>query len=292
MGNMATVEEEQRAGAWSISDTAASGGALTSVGNNAPAPSQQESDDQPMTLVDHLKELRDRLIKMCAAVLIGMIGGFFFARRVIDYFKYVVENSDAGAQIVQTQVTDGITTYLKITLYLGVCFAMPVLVYQIIRFLAPGLTRTERRYLYATLPFAMLFFAGGVLFASLVAIPNMLHFILRFSATLGITNLLGIGDIFGFFSSLSLWTGVFFEMPIVMFLLAALNIVQFETMRKTRKYAAVGLMIAAAVITPTPDAISMLVVWAPMYLLYELGLLLARLVARSKRRAATSTAGA
>jgi len=289
---MATVEEEQRAGAWSINDTAATGGALTSVGNNAPAPTPEEIDDQPMTLVDHLKELRDRLIKMCAAILLGMVGGFFVTPHVINYFQYVVSNSDAAAQVVQTDPTDAISTFLKITLYVGIGFAMPVLVYQVIRFLAPGLTRTERRYLYATLPFAMIFFAAGVFFAALVAVPNMLHFILRFSAGLGITNLLRVSDIFGFFSSLSLWTGIFFELPIVMFLLAALNIVQFEAMRRTRKYAAVGLMIAAAVITPTPDAISMLVVWAPMYLLYELGLLLARLVARSKRRAAARGAAA
>ena len=281
---MATVEEEQRAGAWSINDTAASGGALTTVGDNVPVP-PQDADDQPMTLVEHLKELRDRLIKMCLAVLVGMVGGFFFTQQVINYFTTVVSRADPNAQLVQTETTDYISTYLKITLYLGVCFAMPILVYQLIRFLAPGLTRTERRYLYSTLPFAMIFFVAGVLFASLVAIPNMYHFLLGFSAG-HVANLLRIGDVFGFFSSLSLWTGIFFELPIVMFLLTALNIVQFEMMRKTRKYAAVGLMIAAAVITPTPDAISMLVVWAPMYLLYELGLLLSRFVARSKRRAA------
>lgn len=285
---MATVEEEQRTGSWSIDDTATAGGALTTVENSVSPSPPENLEDQPMTLVDHLKELRDRLIKMCVAVLFGMIAGFFFTQRVIDYFRYVVHRSDPNAQLVQTETTDFVSTYLKITLYLGICFAMPVLVYQIIRFLAPGLTRTERRYLYATLPFAMIFFVAGVLFASLVAIPNMYHFLLAFSAG-QVTNLLRIGDVFGFFSSLSLWTGVFFELPIVMFLLAALNIVQFEVMRKTRKYAAVGLMIAAAVITPTPDAISMLVVWAPMYLLYELGLLLARLVGRSKRRAAKAT---
>jgi sec-independent protein translocase protein TatC len=288
---MAIVEEEQRAGAWSINDTAPAGGALTSVGSNAPVPTPEEIDDQPMTLVDHLKELRDRLIKMCAAVLVGMIGGFFLTPYVITYFGAVVLRSDPGARLVQTEATDYISTYLKITLYLGIGIAMPVLLYQIIRFLAPGLTRTERRYVYATLPFAMIFFLAGVLFASLIAIPNMYHFLLNFSAP-HVENLIRIGDIFGFFSSLSLWTGVFFEMPIVMFLLAALNIVQFEVMRKTRKYAAVGLMIAAAVITPTPDAVSMLVVWAPMYLLYELGLLLARLAGRSKRRAAAGAAGA
>lgn len=279
---MATVEEEQRVGAWSLNDTAAQGGALATVGDNTPiVPGSGAEDDSPMTLVEHLKELRDRLVKMCVAVLIAMIGGFFLTPYVINYFGEVVLRSDPGARLVQTEATDYISTYLKITLYLGVAIAMPILLYQLIRFLAPGLTRTERRYVYATLPFAMLFFVGGVLFASLVAIPNMYHFLLTFSAP-HVENLIRIGDIFGFFSSLSLWTGVFFELPIIMFLLAALGIVKFEVMRKTRKYAAVGLMIAAAVITPTPDAISMLVVWAPMYLLFELGLLLARFAGRRK----------
>lgn len=279
---MATVEEEQRVGAWSLNDNVAPEGTLATVGDNTPiVPGSEPEDDSPMTLVEHLKELRDRLVKMCVAVLIGMIGGFFLTPYVITYFNSVVLRSDPNAHLVQTEATDYISTYLKITLYLGIGIAMPVLLYQIIRFLAPGLTRTERRYVYATLPFAMIFFLVGVFFASLVAIPNMYHFLLTFSAP-HVENLIQIGSIFGFFSSLSLWTGIFFELPIVMFLLAALGIVKFEVMRKARKYAAVGLMIAAAVITPTPDAISMLIVWAPMYLLFELGLLLARFAGRRK----------
>lgn len=281
------IDEDQRSATkdWSLSSNAPTNALPTQLGDTPPL-QNVDLADQPMTLVEHLKELRDRLIKMCAAVLLGMVGGFFLTQRVIDYFKYVVHRADPNSQLVQTETTDLISTYLMITLYLGICFAMPVLIYQIIRFLAPGLTRIERRYVYATLPFAMIFFVAGVLFASLVAIPNMYRFLLGFSAAGGITNLLRIGDVFGFFSSLSLWTGVFFELPIVMFLLAALGIVQFEVMRKTRKYAAVGLMIAAAVITPSPDAMSMVVVWAPMYLLYELGLLLARFAGRRKQATA------
>ncbi len=279
------IDEEQQPATrdWSLSDNIPTAAPLTQSGGTS---SLQNTDieEQSMTLVEHLKELRDRLIRMCAAILLGMIGGFFLTQRVIDYFKYVIHQADPNSQLVQTESTDYISSYLKITIYIGVCFAMPVLVYQIIRFLAPGLTRTERRYVYATLPFAMIFFAAGVLFASLIAIPNMYRFLLAFSAAGGITNLIRISDVLGFFSSLSLWIGVFFELPIIMFLLAALGIVQFEVMRKTRKYAAVGLMIGAAVITPSPDAGTMLVVWAPMYLLFELGLILARF-ARPRKRA-------
>lgn len=280
---MVTTEEEQRTADWPLNGNGASGGGpLAPVGGNAPVPQPDGlGDDQPMTLVEHLKELRDRLVRMCIAILVGMIGGFFFAGRVIDYFREVITRADPNAQLVQTDATDLVSTYLQTTLYVGIALAMPVLVYQVIRFLAPGLTKTERRYVIATIPFAMLFFVGGVAFASLIAIPNMYHFLLGFSAG-KVTNLIAIGSVFGFFFSLSLWSGIFFQLPIVMFLLAALGILEHSMMRKARKWAAVGLMIAAAVITPTPDALSMLIVWAPMYLLFELGLILAWFARRRK----------
>ncbi|HEY8600226.1 MAG TPA: twin-arginine translocase subunit TatC [Thermomicrobiales bacterium] len=280
---MATTQQDQHAANWTLNGNGMDGGGpLAPIGSSSPAPQPDESiDDQPMTLVEHLKELRDRLVRMCIAILVGMIGGFFLAGRVIEYFRSVVIRADPNAKLVQTEATDLVSTYLKITLYLGVAIAMPVLVYQVIRFLAPGLTKTERRYVIATMPFAMIFFVGGVLFASLIAIPNMYHFLLGFSAG-KVDNLIAIGSVFGFFSSLSLWAGIFFQLPIVMFLLAALGIVTYDVMRRARKYAAVGLMIAAAVITPTPDALSMLLIWAPMYLLFELGLILARFARRRK----------
>ncbi len=282
---MATVEEERRTATtgWPLGGNGADagGGSLIPAGGSLPAPQGAEGDDQPMTLVEHLKELRDRLVRVCLAILLGMIGGFFFTRPIIEYFKSVVLRADPGARVIQNDPTELISTYLQITLYIGIALAMPVILYQLIRFLAPGLTKQERRYVYATLPFALIFFAGGVAFASFVAIPNMFHFLLQFSAGL-VQNDIRIGEIFGFFSNLSLWSGVFFELPIVMFILAALGIVPYDTMRKTRKYASVGLMVAAAVITPTPDALSMLIVWAPMYLLFELGLILARFARRRK----------
>ena len=278
---MATTEQDQQTANWTLNGMDG-GGPLAPIGGNTPVPQPDDAfDDQPMTLVEHLKELRDRLVRMCIAILVGMAGGFFLTPYVIDYFKYVVSSADPTARLTQTDPTEYISTYLTITLYIGIGIAMPILVYQVIRFLAPGLTRTERRYVYATIPFAMLFFLGGVFFSSRIAIPNMFHFLLGFSAG-KVENLLRIGEVLSFFSNLALWSGIFFELPIVMFLIAALGLVQYTVMRKARKYAAVGLMIASAVITPTPDALSMLIVWAPMYLLFELGLILAWFARRRK----------
>jgi sec-independent protein translocase protein TatC len=288
---MATVDEEQRTAtsAWPLNGSG--NGSIVPSGAGLPYDPDDDFEDQPMTLTEHLKELRDRLIRMVIGVVVGMIGGFFLTPYVIDYFNDVIKRGDPNAVLAQRDPTEYVVTYLKITFYLGIAIAMPILVFQLIRFLAPGLTKRERRYVYGTLPFVILCFAGGVAFASLVAIPNMFKFLLEVSAG-KVENLLGIEAVLSFFASLSLWTGVFFEMPVIMFVLASLNIVTFATLRRMRRYASVGLMIAAAVITPTPDALSMIIVWAPMYLLFEVGLILAWLAGRLRRTPAEVTPSA
>ena len=281
---MATVNEEQRTTTTPWSFGGSGNGSLTPPGDgNVPANPEEEFEDQPRTLTDHLKELRDRLIRMAIGIIVGMAGGFFLTPYVIDYFKVVIKRGDPEAALVQLDPTEYVVTYHKIMLYIGVALSMPILVYQLIRFLAPGLTKQERRYVYGTLPFVLICFAGGVFFSSYVAIPNMFKFVLEVSAG-QVRNDLRLESVLGFFSSLSLWTGVFFEMPVVMFIIASLNIVTFETLRRTRRYASVGLMIVAAIITPTPDALSMIIVWAPMYVLYEVGLVLAWFASRARRR--------
>ncbi len=292
---MAAVDEQRTVAAgttdWSLNG--GGNGPLVPSGNGSitpPPDADEDFEDRPMTLTEHLKELRDRLIKMVLGIVVGMIGGFFLASYVIDYFKDVIQRGDPTAVLAQRDPTEYVVTYLKITFYIGIALAMPILVYQLIRFLAPGLSKTERRYVYLTMPAVILCFAGGVFFASAVAIPNMFKFLLEVSAG-KVQNLLGIEAVLSFFASLSLWTGVFFEMPVVIFVLAALNIVTYQTLRRTRRYAAVGLMIAAAVITPTPDALSMIIVWAPMYILYEVGLILAWIVSRRRPKEVVATEG-
>jgi sec-independent protein translocase protein TatC len=288
---MATVDEEQRTAtaAWPLNGNG-NGTMVPSGAGGAglPVDPDDEIEDQPMTLTEHLRELRNRLIRMVLGIVAGMIGGFFLAPYVIDYFKEVVRRGDPTAELVQREATEYVVTYLKITFYIGIGLAMPILVYQLIRFLAPGLTKRERRYVYGTMPFVLLCFAGGVLFSSLVAIPNMFKFLLEVSAG-EVKNFLSIEAVLSFFASLSLWTGVFFEMPVIMFILASLNVVTFQTLRRTRRYASVGLMIVAAIITPTPDALSMIIVWAPMYILYEVGLVLAWFSSRMRRNRIVAT---
>ena len=295
---MATTEEQQQTSAttWAFNsaDGADGGGPLVPADGGAPAPRDDELFDEPMTLQEHLLELRNRLIKAVGGVAVGMVGGFLLANYVINYFISLVTrscqqtvNGRPRCSVVAISPTEQIVVFFKIAFYLGIAVAMPIIVYQFIRFLAPGLTRTEKRYLYAMLPFVILFFLLGIGFSSLVAIPNMMHFLLNFGHP-DVANTISIERILSFFSSLSLWTGVIFEMPVLMFLLASLNIVSYQVLRKTRRYASVGLMIVAAIITPTPDPINMLLVWAPMYLLFEFGLILARFARPLRRPPATA----
>lgn len=283
---MATTDEEQRATTtWSVPDGPASDSALVPASSQPPAsPPDADLQDLPMTLTEHLKELRDRLIKAVLGVAVGMIGGFFGAHYVQDYFYSLLKRAAPAAEITYTTPTAPIVVFFKIATYIGIALAMPIIVYQFIRFLAPGLTRREKRYVYLMLPFVILFFILGVLFSSLVAIPNMFHFLLTFGDP-RYKYFIDVESMLGFFSNLSLWTGIVFEMPLVMLLLAVLNVAPYAKLRKTRKYASVGLMILAAVITPTPDPQSMLIVWAPMYLLFELGLILARIASRRQAAA-------
>ena len=281
ISTMAMTEEERRTfGADGHLD--APGGTLAATGDAAATKDERDAYlDEPMTLQEHLKELRDRIIKAGIGVVIGMIGGFFVAGQVMQYFRDLIKRADPNARFIQTGPTEYIIVFFKIAFYFGIALAMPIIIYQFIRFLAPGLTKQEKRYVYLSMPFIMFFFVLGVAFATLVAIPNMFHFLLTFSAGY-VDNDIRVSETLDFFGSLSLWTGIIFELPVVMFLLAALNIAPYRILRKTRKYASVGLMILAAVITPTPDPINMLLVWAPMYLLFELGLFASRF-ARPRR---------
>ena len=235
----------------------------------------QSHEDEPLTLQEHLAELRARLIKVAAAVAFGMLGGLLLSSGIQRYFLAIIGRVAPQAEVQATSPQEKVTVYFTIAFYVAVALAMPVILYHLLRFLAPGLTVSERRLVYTLLPGAIVCFAGGVGFAVLVALPQMFRFMLNFGPAEIVTRPRA-AEVLSFCADLALWTGLAFELPVVMFLLASLNVLPHRLQAQGRKYAAVGLMIVAAVITPSPDASSMLIVWAPLYLLFEVGLALAR----------------
>ena len=245
---------------------------LDRVRGNAPEPEPEPEDlFEEMTLQEHLEELRRRMIYAALAILVGFVGGLALTMPTLQ----LMARMTGLQEFVVISPTEGFTTFMKVALYIGIGFAMPVLVYQIVRFLAPGLTRRERRYVYRSLPFVTVLFAGGVAFAFFIIVPRALSFLSGFGG--GVFNdEFRAQEVVSFYMTLLLWVGVVFELPAVIYLLAKLDIVSPQRLSSFRKYAIIVIMIGAALITPTPDPFNMFMVAAPMYILYELGILLAR----------------
>jgi sec-independent protein translocase protein TatC len=228
-----------------------------------------------MTLLEHLEELRRRLIWCLVAVALATIGGFIISDRLMNWLLDLVQ-AVPGVTVQALEVPEKFTTSLRLSLIAGLAIAMPVIVYQLWRFLGPGLLPKERRYLYIGLPLIMLFFAAGVAFSYFVALPAALGFLLRFGTTQVVTQP-QLQPFLSFVATLLLWSGISFETPIFLFFLAKVGIVDWRRLSRWRKYAFLVICVIAAIITPTADPVNMMIVALPLYVLYEIGILLARL---------------
>lgn len=226
-----------------------------------------------MTLLEHLEELRRRLIYSLIAVVCGTAAGFVLNDMLMNWLLRLVEGAGVTVQVIE--VPEKFTTSMRLALTAGIALAMPVIVYQIWRFVAPGLLPTERRYILIGLPLVIVFFASGVAFSYLVALPTALNFLLSFGSEEVVTQP-RLAPYLSFVSSLLLWSGVSFETPVFLFFLAKIGVVDTERLKQWRKYALLVVFVVGAVITPTPDPLNMSIVALPLYVLYEVGILLSR----------------
>ena len=244
---------------------------------------------EEMTLQEHLEELRDRIIKTCIAIAVAFIGGVFLARplllQIVEKANATVAESGEGGLDIASP-TDPITLYFKIALYIAIGFTMPIIIWHLVGFLAPGLTRKEKRVLFTSLPFVILLFLGGVSYAYFFAVPRAYDFLSSFQSDIFSWDPDG-GQVINFYLTVMIGLGIAFQIPVVMFLLAKLNLVSPKRMSQYRKYAAMAILIIAAIITPTPDPFNMFFVAFPLLLLYEVGILIARVFARSSQTATT-----
>lgn len=249
----------------------------------AQPPTTPTDEPEMMTWLDHLIELRNRLFKVCVAVLIGLIVGFF----VVQYNNYALITYTiqyfAGQNIRLQAIapTENFTNVIQIALGMGIAFAMPVIVYQLMAFIVPGLTTRERRIIFLILPFITLLFIAGLMFGWFVTVPAAMRWLLNFGPS-SIEVRPTFDTFSSFFIRLMLINGVIFELPVVVYSLIWLGAVERKTLAKYRRYAILVITIVAAIVTPTPDPINLALVAIPMYLLYELGLLLALLAPRKQ----------
>lgn len=220
-------------------------------------------------LLDHLNELRQRVFKVFLAVILTTGICLAFAGQIIEYLTIPVGGADA---LVSIEVTENIAIFMKVSLLGGFILGMPVVVYQIMRFILPGLNRREKTWLLLGVPMATLLFAGGVAFTWFVMLPTAIPFLTTF---LGITTQVRPANYFDFITRLMFWIGVCFEMPLVIMLLAKLKMVTAAQLVQGWRYAIVGMALVAAAVTPTVDPINMGLVMLPLLGLYVISIILA-----------------
>ncbi|MCC6313770.1 MAG: twin-arginine translocase subunit TatC [Thermomicrobiales bacterium] len=240
-----------------------------------PDPSQPDVFEE-MTLLEHMVELRDRIVKIVLAVAIAFIAGIFLADDLLDLLR-TRANALNGFDVVSP--TDPITMFFKVALYIAIGITLPVILWQLFGFLAPGLTRKEKRLLISSLPFVSLLFLGGAAYGFFVAAPAAFQFLSSFMSDLFEWSPEG-NAVITFYLTLMIGLALAFQLPVVMFLLAKLGVVTPKKMRSFRKYALLIIFIAAAVITPSTDPFNMALVAVPLLVLYEVGILIAYLFAR------------
>lgn len=231
---------------------------------------------EEMTLQEHLEELRDRILKMVLAIVPTFIFGFVISNRILEEIR---DKANAGGGLDIRSPTDPLTLSFKIGLYVAIAICMPIIVYQLIAFLAPGLTRKEKRILYSSLPFISVLFIGGVAYGYLVAAPRALYFLSNWNSAV---NWEPDGpEVVSFFLTLMIGLGLAFQLPVIMFVLAKIGIVSPQKMRAVRKYAFMALLVVAAIITPSTDPFNMAIVAIPLIVLYEVGIIISSIFAKT-----------
>ena len=226
----------------------------------APVPGATSTE---MTLVDHLAELRDRIVKVLIVVILTSLVGFYFATPIIGILVAPLPNN----QLQFTGLGDAFFINVKIAIVVGIILAMPVILYQVWAFIAPGLTDAERRTVRPWIPIALVFFAGGVGLAYFV-LPYAVQFLMGFSSQY-LNPLITAGPYFDFVTTMFLVFGLIMEFPILLFGLSRVGIVTSERLSSARRMAILVIAIFAAAATPGGDLVSPFVLGITMYLLYE-----------------------
>lgn len=225
--------------------------------------------DKVMGVWDHIGELRGRLLKAVLALVVGSLASFMVSQYLIEYLARPI----GGLQnLTAIEVTENVVAFFRVSLLAGFILAFPVIFYQIIAFILPGLYPDERRMLYMFIPAATILFVGGVAFAYYVMLPNALPFLVGF---LGVQAKPRIENYISFVTNILFWIGVCFETPLVVFALARFKIVNARMLATQWRFAIVIIAIIAAVVTPTPDPINMGLLMLPLFGIYLLSILMA-----------------
>lgn len=226
-----------------------------------------------MTLAEHLEELRWCILKSIVAVVLASCVSYFFADAI---FAFVVaplrQNLQPGQNLIGTSVTEAFFVEIKVALAAGVLFASPAIFYQIWRFIAPGLSGREKRWVLPFVFCATFFFVAGAFFCYRFVLPVAFKYFIEQYETMGVSPAIRIGEYFTFFFRMVLAFSATFELPVFTFFLVRVGIWDYRFMLRSFRYALVVIFIIAAMLTPTPDVINQSLLAVPMMLLYILSI--------------------
>ena len=240
-----------------------------------------------MPFMEHLGELRVRIVRSLIAVLVGLVISFPFAQKVVDWLSRPIQQT--GNTLVFLAVTEAFWVQMKVALFVGLFIAAPAILYQVWAFVAPGLYGHEKKYAAPFVIIGSLLFIGGGAFSLLVVTPNAVKFLLSYSRP-GLQPMISIGSYIDFLLKFTLAFGAVFEVPLAMTLASRMGLVTPKQLAKNRKYAVLGAFIAAAVLTPTPDIVNQSLMAGPIIVLYEIGIVAARLFGRRRATAPATEA--
>jgi len=231
-----------------------------------------------MPLLDHLEELRWRIIKSFSSILAFAVIGFIFSNQLIHILSIPIESTEPRLELLNTTILGVFLAKMRVAVVLGVIFSLPVIIHQVWRFIAPGLLDDERAFAPLLIIVTIFSFVVGSLFSYFVMIPWSLKFFAVLNYGLpGLVNYVTITDYLNYITILIMFTGMAFELPVVVFLLAKIGIVNPGILKKTRRFAYLVILIVSAIFTPA-DPFTMVGVALPMILLYEVSIWVAKLV--------------
>lgn len=237
--------------------------------------SEKRPDPNQMTFLEHLEELRWRLLKTVSAIAAGTVLALVFHKQLVTWLL----KPAAGIELIFTAPAEYFMVTLRVAFFTGLYLALPVLLYQVIAFVAPGLTARERRWTFPMLVAAFLLFTAGALFSYFLLLPVGLKFLVGFAPE-GIEALLSIGNYLSFAASLVFACGLSFELPLVLFFLSLMGLVTSAKLVEFRRYFLIVALAVAAVVTPSPDIFTQGILGIALMGLYELSILLVKGIKR------------
>lgn len=237
--------------------------------------------DKNMSIVQHLEELRRVLLVSLISLIPTTALAWVFRNDILGFLVLPLRKDDPGFKLTFFNPTEAFFVFLKLSLAVGFILALPIIFYQIWKFVLPALKQTEKRLLYVIVPLSVVLFIGGIIFAYFTVLKVALLFFLGFGGEYADPQL-RLSEYLSFILTFLLPFGLVFQLPVIILILTSIGIVTPEFLSLNRKYALLIIVVIAAIVTP-PDVISQVLMGGPMYFLYEISIWIAYLISRKKK---------